>query len=381
MSGDPDQEYFSDGITEEIITALSKVPDLFVIARNSSFTYKGKSVWIPTVGRELGVRHVVEGSVRKAGNKVRITTQLIDAKTNQHLWAERYDRDLKDVFAIQDEIALQIIRAMQVKLTEGEQARLYGKKTDNLEAYLKVLQARDHFYRINKEGNAMARKMLKEAIVLDPNYALAYRFLAGTHHLDVTLGLSKSPKQSLGMAIKLTKKAIALDESLAEAHGLLGYLYLMIRQHEKAIAQGERALTLAPSSAENHAWLATILCFADRPEEAIDNWKKAIRLDPIPPSWYLAVMGIAYREAGRYEEAIAAAKKALQRKPNNVLAYIVLAATYSQMNNESEARAAAAEIIRLNPKYTLKHAAKVRPHVNPKSTERFIEALRRAGLK
>jgi adenylate cyclase len=381
MSGDPDQEYFSDGITEEIITALSKVPDLFVIARNSSFTYKGKSVWIPTVGRELGVRHVVEGSVRKAGNKVRITTQLIDAKTNQHLWAERYDRDLKDVFAIQDEIALQIIRAMQVKLTEGEQARLYGKKTDNLEAYLKVLQARDHFYRINKEGNAMARKMLKEAIVLDPNYALAYRFLAGTHHLDVTLGLSKSPKQSLGMAIKLTKKAIALDESLAEAHGLLGYLYLMIRQHEKAIAQGERALTLAPSSAENHAWLATILCFADRPEEAIDNWKKAIRLDPIPPSWYLAVMGIAYREAGRYEEAIAAAKKALQRKPNNVLAYIVLAATYSQMNNENEARAAAAEIIRLNPKYTLKHAAKVRPHVNPKSTERFIEALRRAGLK
>jgi len=198
MSEDPKQEYFSDGITEEIITALSKVPDLFVIARNSSFTYKGKSVLIPTVGRELGVQYVLEGSVRKSGGKVRITAQLIDAKTNKHLWAERYNRDLKDIFALQDEITLKILTAVRVKLTDGEQARLYGKRAKNLDSFMKVLDGRPYFYRFNRESNVQARQMFEEAIALEPENAHAFTMLGWTYLMEVWFGSSESPQQGHG---------------------------------------------------------------------------------------------------------------------------------------------------------------------------------------
>ena len=225
MSGDPEQEYFSDGITEEIITGISKVPHLFVIARTSTFTYKDKSVKVQQVGSELGVRYVLEGSVRKAGERLRITAQLVDAATGEHLWAERYDGILKDVFALQDEITLKILNALQVKLTVGEQAQLWSKGTDNLKAYLKYLQARDHVYQQNQEKNVLGRQMLEEVIRLDPNYAMAYMTLAHTHAFDISYGTCKSLKEALKRAFDLVEKAIELDDSLAEAHGILGFIY------------------------------------------------------------------------------------------------------------------------------------------------------------
>ena len=381
MSDDPKQEFFSDGMTEEIITALAKVPHLFVVARNSTFAYKGKSVNVQKVSEELGVRYVMEGSVRKAGDRLRITAQLIDALTGHHKWAERYDRDLKDIFALQDEITMKVLLALEVKLTEGEQARLYGKGTDNLDAYLKVLQGREHKYRLTKEDNAVARQMFEEAIALDLEYAMAYRFLAGTHMMDVWFRSSKSPQQSLERAIELVQKAIALDDSLAGAYGLLGQLYTMKRQHEKAIAEAERAVALDPNSADAHAFLGQSLHYAGRHEEATALLKKAIRLNPIPPNWYLLFLGHSYRAMGRCEEAIAQYKEALHRRPNNLFAYTGLAATYSLSDREEEARVAAGEVLRIQPKFSLEYFAKTLPFKNQADKERYVGALRKAGLK
>ena len=221
MSGDPNQEYFSDGVTEEIITALSKVPQLFVIARNSSFTYKGKPVKVQQVGRELGVKYVLEGSVRKAGDKVRITAQLVDAKTGHHLWAERYDRDLKDIFALQDDITKKVITALQVKLTQGETARLLGKGTKNLEAYLKAMKGLHHHHRFNKNDNEMARRLYEEAIELDPKYANAYVLLAWTYYDEAQYRWPETPRISYEKAVELARKAISLDEQYAgPLHGV-----------------------------------------------------------------------------------------------------------------------------------------------------------------
>ena len=251
MSEDPKQEYFSDGISEEIITALSKIPKLFVIARHSSFTYKGKSISIPTVGRELGVRHVLEGSVRKAGNKIRITAQLIDAKTDKHLWAERYDRDLKDIFAIQDEITMKVVNALQVKLTEGEHGRTFAKGTENLEAYLLVLQAVYQSMRMTKDANALSRQLAEKAIALDSKYAAAYRVLANTYWLEFPLGVVKNPRQSIAMAMEFAEKSLALDKSSGMTHTLLGWLHTIMRQHEKGICF-LHGLLIGPASS---SWL------------------------------------------------------------------------------------------------------------------------------
>lgn len=229
MSGDPEQEYFSDGITEEIITAISKTPKLFVIARTSSFKYKGKEVDVRTVGRELGVRYVLEGSVRRSEDQLRITAQLVDTKTGNHLWAERYDRGLKDIFALQDEITFKVIAALQVKLTEGEQALIAAWGTDNFEAYAKFLQGIEYARRFNGEGNLLARKMAEEVIALDPGYPQGYRLLGGTHMMDVWFGLTKSPRKSLAEAVRLFQKVIAMYPSAAVTRGPLGIVYTMMR--------------------------------------------------------------------------------------------------------------------------------------------------------
>jgi len=381
MSGDPNQEFLCDGMSEEIITALSKVPYLLVIARNSTFSYKGKPVKIRQVAENLGVRYVLEGSFRKAGDRVRVTAQLIDAIKGHHLWAQRYERELKDIFVLQDEITMKIITELQVKLTEAEQARLLAKGTDNLEAYLKLLQGREHHYRFNKENNALARDMFQEAIALDPEYPKPYAFLGTTHLLDIWLGSSKSPRESLAKAIELAQKAIALDDSYATAHGLLGHLYMYTRQYDKAIAECERGVAHDPNSASALAWLGTNLYWSDSPEQAIPLLKKAIRLNPFPPSWYLNNLAMAYRDTGRYEEAISACKKVLYRESKNVLTRTILTATYSYSGREEEARAEAEEIFRIDPKFSLESLAKARPHKNPDNTKRFIDALRKAGLK
>jgi adenylate cyclase len=381
LSGDPEQEYFSDGLTEEIIATLGKVPKLFVIARNSTFTYKGKPAKVQQVGEEFGVRYVLEGSVRKGGDKIRITAQLIDALDGHHLWAEQYDRNLDDIFAVQDDITKNIITAMQVKLTEGEQARAAAKGTNNLDAYLKYLQANELIYRHNPESNALAKQLAEEAIDLDPEYASAYYALGKTHMVDLWLGTSKSPKASMARAMELMQKAIVLDDTLAEAHALLGFLYSMTRQHDKALAEGEKAVALNPNSAQSHMRYGKILTFAGRYEESIPELKTAIRLNPIPPNIYLFSLGISYCWTGQYDEAITWCEKAVRQEPNSLFARLFMAMAYSLSGRDEEARVQAAEVLRIYPKFSLKKFAKKVGYKNQEDKERLISALSKAGLK
>jgi adenylate cyclase len=397
MSGDPKQEYLSDGITESIIAALSKTPKLFVIARNSTFTYKGKPVKIQQVRHELGVRYVLEGSIQryvdygvdpdKSGpmpmqkiDSLRITAKLVDAKTGYHLWAERYDRELMDIFALQDEITKKILTALQLKLTEGEEIRVYAKGTDNLGAYLKFLQGRRHFNRYNKEFNAMAKQLAKEIIALDPEYAAGYSLLAKTYYSDVVLKSTNSPKKSIDLATEMAQKAISLDPSLADAHGLLGFLYTMRRQHDKGIAQAEKAIALNPNSATAYHWYGLTLVYAGRYEEAITFYKKAIRLNPFPPPRFYMSLGVAYSFAGRYEEAIAAAGKAIDLEPDNLIAHACMARSYALMGREEEARAEAKEVLRIAPKFSVVYLAKQMPYKYEADRQSVIESLRKAGL-
>jgi adenylate cyclase len=380
MSRDPEQEYFSDGITEEIITALSKVPNLFVISRNSTFTYKGKPVKVKQVSEELGVRYVVEGSVRKIGDRIRITAQLIDALSGHHLWAERYDRDLKDIFALQDEITLKIITALQVKLTAGEMVHVMAKGAKNLDAFIKYMQALELFDKSTKEGNAQAKKLLEEAIALDPGYPRLYMGLAEAHVVDVWLGATESPEQSLARAIELAQKAISLDDSSAAAYSVMGWVYAMKRQYDQAIAECERAVSLDPNSADNFLRLGIAFNWAGRAEEAIPYIQNAIRLNPLPDAEYFIPLAVAYRDSGQYERAIEASKKVLQREPNSQWAYIHMAVSYIRLGREEEARAAAAEILRITPKFSLERYAKILPFPQP-IADRVVEDLRKAGLK
>ena len=381
MSGDAEQEYFSDGITEEIITALSKVPGLFIIARNSTFTYKGKPVKIQTAARELGVRYILEGSVRMSGGKIRIAAQLVNGVTGEHLWAERYDRDLQDIFAVQDDITKRIIIALQVKLTEGEQARLSGKGTDNLEAYLKTLKAREQFYRMNKQGSMRTRELANEALALDNTYASPYVILALTHMMDLWFGFSDSPKESMRSAVEATQKALSLDSSDPGVYVGLCMLSIMQRRHDKAIEAGRRAVELSPSGASAYSSLGTALMYAGRQEEAIGFIKEAINLNPFPPSIYLRNLGSAYRMCGRYEEAIEEYRKSLRKSPNDLFTHLGLAICYASLDRQEEALAEAGEVLRIHPEFSLEHFAKTLPYKNQSDIDSTIAILRKAGLK
>ncbi|MGD9308365.1 MAG: tetratricopeptide repeat protein [Desulfosarcina sp.] len=377
MSGDPNQAYFCDGLTEEIITALSKVPKVFVIARNSVFTYKGKPIKVSQVAEELGIRYVLEGSVRKGGDKLRITAQLIDAVSGHHLWAERYDRDLKDIFAVQDELTKKIITAMQVELTWGEQARVDAKGTENLQAYLKFLEAREAVNKLNIEANALGRQLALKAIELDPQYAKPYRILAATYRMDVILGNSKSPKESMGKCIELLKKAIELDATYAEAYGALGFTLSLLGQHEKAVTTAEQAVALDPNSATTYAMLGHTLRLADRPKEAIQAYSKAIRLNPIPPTFYQFGLGMSYGLDGQYEKGIQWCEKAVKQNPDDFFARLMLTTVYSMAGQDEKARAEAKEVLRINPKYSL---AKAEKRAKIKYKDKWFAALRKAGL-
>jgi len=380
MSEDPKQDFFADGMTEEIITALSKGPNLFVIARNSTFTYKGKAVKVKQVSEELGVRYVLEGSVQRSADRIRVTAQLIDALTGHHLWAERYDRDLKDIFALQDEITMKIITALQVKLTSGEMIHVLGKGAKNIDAFTKYLQAVDLWTRLTKETNAQAKKLLEEAIALDPEYPGPYIGLAKTYGMDVFLGTTESPDQSLARAFEFAQKAISLDNTNGAAYSVLSWLYATKRQYEKAIAESERAVSLNPNSAESYMRLGVVLAYAGRAEEGIPYMQNALRLNPFPSCNYFNNLATIYRESGHYEKAIEASKKTLQCEPNTQMPYITLAISYIRLGREEEARAAAAEIRRINPKFSLESYAKILPFPQP-IADRVIEDLRKAGLK
>ncbi|MEE4265058.1 MAG: tetratricopeptide repeat protein [Desulfobacteraceae bacterium] len=380
MSGDSTKEYFSDGLTEEIITGLSKIPKLFVIARNSTFTYKGKPVKVQQVSRELGVKYVLEGSVRSAGERVRITAQLIDGMTGQHLWAERYDRQMKDIFAIQDDITMNIMIALQVKLTEGEQARLGSKSIKNLEAYIKVLKANKLFFEFNKESLILARQKYEEAIDLEPDFAAAHGGLAASYMMPLWVGWEDSPHQALAKANEHTQRCLALDDTNAFAHAILGALCLVQHQWDKAIAAGKRAVTLSPNSANILALFAVTLKSVGRVDEALTMIEKAIRLNPMPPEWYLHELGTYYRLLGRYDEAIAVLKRNLDHGRDYLMSMINLTATYSMAGKLDQARAQAREVLSIMPDFSAKQFMKGFPYKDQKIIDDFIENLCKAGL-
>ena len=380
LTGDLNQEFFSDGITEEIITALSRIPKLFVIARNSTFTYKGKPVKVQQVSEELGVQYVVEGSVRKAEDRVRITAQLIDALTGHHMWAEKYDRDLKDIFAVQDEITKKIITALQIELTEGQQADIYARGTDNLEAYLKIMEANSLYNQMTKEGVLKARELAEQAIALDPNYAFAYKTLGSTYGIGILFGLSKNKRESLKQTIELMRKAIELDDRLAIAHTALSFYLVWARQYDKSISIAKRALDLEPNSADVINGYATILSMVGEYEEAIPYHKEALRLNPRPPTSYLHLFAVTLRDSGRYEEAIVQAKRAIEEEPNNLVANVVLTSSLSLAGRDEEARSAAKEIIRISPNFSVARWQERSVQKDRVGVKRYCDALRKVGL-
>jgi adenylate cyclase len=378
MSKDPKQEFFSDGLTEEIINGLSKIPQIFVIARNSTFLYKGKTVDIKQVGREMGVQYVMEGSVRREGNRLRITAQLIDATTGRHIFSERYDRALKDIFATQDEITIKVLTALQVALTEGEYARFKARGVSNVEAYFKLLEAWDVFQQINKENNARVRKLAEEAVSLEPGSSRAYAIIAMTHFWDYWLDPAKPPDESVAQGIEIAQKSITLDKNNSYAHGVLAMLYVNKGEYDRAVEEAEVAASLDNGALTN---LGSTLMHACRFTEAITVLEKALRLNPLRPhSSCLMNLAISHSMIGQYDQAVQYNKRLLQSQPDHFIGNLSLTVTYSKMGRMEDARKQAAEVLRINPKFSLERLTKVMRYKNPVYTEHWIKALRDAGL-
>ena len=363
MSEDPEQEYFSDGLTDDLITDLSRLSGLFVIARHSTFIYKGKAVKVQEVSKELGVRYVLEGSVRKTENQVRINTQLVDATTGHHMWAQRYDRPLQDIFALQDEIVQKIVTTLKLQLILQEQGILVRKHTDNLEAYDTFLRGVEYFYRSTQEAHTQARQMFEKALMLDSQYVEAYAQLGWTFYLEWAWRWNAAPG-ILERALALGQKAVALDESLPRAHSLLSGVYALKHQYDRALAENERAIALDPNNADSYAFQAEVLNIAGRPVEALQAVEQAMRLNPHYPFWYLHDLGWAHRLTGRPTEAVATLKEALSRSPNHpgVLGQLLLSYVQQWVSQQSadaqaleQALAAAQRLVTLNDSSPVGH--------------------------
>ena len=386
ISADPEQEFFCDGITEEIITGLASAPQLFVIARNSSFTFKGKHEKVQKISEELGVKYVLEGSVRKSLNRVRITAQLIEATTGNHLWADRYDRELTDIFTVQDQITMKIITALQTKLTVGEQARLWARRTNNLNAFLKYLHARSHFAHGKLENYPLVREIAEEAISFDAHYSVPYVLIAWTHYYDGKQGSSDSREKSFEMAEFYVRKAVKLDDSYPDTHILMGFLFLYRRMFEEALSAGQKAITLSPNNAEAHMIMAHIMRFIGDFETALRMVKKALRLEPHYPSFYLTELVMGYYYTGRYAEAVESAmdflKLAEDRGDSELLyfGHAALAMNYVRLNRLKDAHLAAQRVFHYFPQYSLEWDKKASFYKYPEHLEQQHDDLRKAGI-
>jgi adenylate cyclase len=379
LSHDPDQDYFSDGLTEDLITDLSQLSALFVTSRHAVFQYKGRPTPPRQVADDLGVRYVLEGSVRRAANRVRINAQLIDAVTGFHLWAQRYDRDLEDIFALQDEITRAIVAALEVHLTPRERAGIQRRYTDNLQAYDLFLQARDGFWRRTREGAAQARTSLERAIALDPTFAAAHALLAEICRSEWWYGW-RDDDAALDHALQLAQKGVALDDSLPFAHMFLGWIHLWRKEHDQAIAAAKRCLALDPNSAEGHVRLGHILDQAGRPAEGLPFIETAMRLDPHYPYLYLFWLGHALHSLERYDEAAAAYRRVISRNPDFFYAHLFLAAAYAQLGRMEEAKAEAAEALRIDAGLWAQRRARHLPYKDAAALARLVDGMHKAGV-
>ena len=391
LSGDPQQEYFSDGITDDLVTDLSRVPGLFVIDRGSTFAYKGKPAKAQEVGRELGVKYILEGSARKTADRVRINVQLVDASTGNQVWTQRYDRQLHDIFALQDEIVQSLVATLHLQLTVLQRGWFLPQRTKNLEAYDYFLRGFESLLSPTADGLAKGRKMFEKSVELDPGYADAYGALALSYFLGSIWQFDTDPGV-LDRAAEVVEKAIALDDSEASAYAVRGWIEGIKSQHDRAVADGKRAVSLDPNSA--FAWIALAdindaECVfpagiappdwgTSKPEEVLAYAQKAIRLDPRHPEKYSMPEGVAYNGMGRYAEAVDALKRSDQ---NNPWVHVNLVYAYSELGREQDARAEAAEVLRLSPQFSLEGVERIPGNWQGPLGQRYLSDLRKAGLK
>jgi adenylate cyclase len=379
MSGDPDQDYFADGMVDEIITALSRFKSLFVIARNSSFTYKGQVVDIKQVGRELGVRYVLEGSVRKAGVKVRLIGQLIDVATGTHLWADRYDGDLSDIFALQDRMTESVVSAIAPKMFQTE-IDLAARRLNNLSAYDLCLRALSHLYSWTREGSAEALRLVSRTLELEPRYGFAATIAGSCHLINVIQGWAADPKSDTAEGLRLIRLALCIDGNDDVALSILGWATASFSDdYDTAREMVDRAVALNPNAAFSWGQRGWTYQLARQPEEAIRSFERAIRLSPFDPFLFsiFTGMSVAFVSRGRFDDAVAAAKKAISRNPTFSRPYLCLAAALAHLGREAEARETAARLLELKPNF---HIFKCLARSGRWEAQVFIDGLRKAGL-
>jgi len=380
MSDDLEQEYFSDGISEDIITVLSQVSDLLVIARNSTFVYKDKVTDVKQIGRDLGARYVLEGSVRRAGNRLRITSQLIDASDGHHLWAERYDRRVDDLFDVQDDITRNVATALQVALDWGGTSRDWMNGTQNFEAWQLGARALKHWYKFNPLDNAEARRLSEQALDIVPDMAAAKAMLAWTYWLEARYFHPPNPEEIMQQVDRLAEEVMTSGKAPAQAYHLKGALHMVRGESEMAIEALSRAVELVPSNAEMHGFLAIVLVYAGRATDAVASAKMAMRLSPRCPEFVLWALTEAYRWTGALDKALASAKRCAEESPESPHAYIKLASIYTELDQDEMARKAAERVMALDPKFSATEYGRTQNYTDPSRTNHVIETLRQAGL-
>jgi adenylate cyclase len=380
LSNDPEQVYFSDGISEDLITDLSKVSGLFVIARASSFRYRQQELDLHTISEELNVKYLVTGSVRKLGSVIRISAQLLEISTGKQIWGDRYDRPVEDIFALQDEVIKQIVAGLEVQLTDKEQSSLTKKLTSSVEAYDYFLKGRNEHSRLSSVGNQASKAFFEQAIAIDPNFADAYAFLAWAYARDYLFEWSSDPEAALQQAVKLIEKAIEINPRRNFVLDVYGVISLFQGKHIEAVSAVEKAISINPNHADSHAMLAFILNYAGRPEKSAEIMKTAIQLNPLHTYMYLYVLGTSQFLRSRYEDAVLSFSDAVSRNPEDNQIRLWLAASYALMGNIEDAEWQVFEILADNPEYSIKDVRERIPFKNPEHLEKLSEGLRRARL-
>jgi TolB-like protein/DNA-binding winged helix-turn-helix (wHTH) protein/Flp pilus assembly protein TadD len=380
MSDDIQQEYFSDGITSDLITDLSKISGLGVIARNSVFAYKDSSIDVRQIGKELSVTYVIEGSVRKSNNKVRITARLIDAENGHNIWAERFDGNLGDVFALQDNVTAEIISALKLKLSDREQQQLAKKYTNSIEAYDQFLQGWQLYWEYSKESNTLAKEYFNKAIELDPEFARAYANLALSYAYDVLNGWTSTPEATLKRAQVLSRKALELDNNLAQVRWASGFTAIVSRNHKLALSEALKVIELEPNNADGYGILATTLNYAAKPRDALVQMQKAMRLNPLHPSVYKTIMGEIYFNLHEYDNAIRQFEHALERNPEAQEPRLWLMASYAHLDRKDDASWQLEQIRLDDPDITIATIEPVIPFIDPMQLKHLVDGLNKAGL-
>ena len=380
MSDDAEQEYFADGIAEDIITALSKISQMRVIARNSTFSYKGRELDPRQIAEELSVRYVLKGSIRSGGSRLRITTQMIDASDGRHIWADRFDRTIDDIFDIQDEITKEIVTALRVKLTDGEEARVLARGTNDIEAWQLCVRATELFLRFNSTDYLAARELAEKAVACDPNYAYAWATLGFTHWWDGRLGYTGDSDAKFARANECAERAVALDDTVSWAIGLGTMVAGSLGRHDDGVAMGRRGFELNPGNADARAFLAVALVRAGIYHEAVDHYRAAMALNPFYPNWYRNGLVRSLSVLGEFDEALAISDEILSTDPDFLQAWLQKAYIFGQIGRSGDAEKAIREVRRLAPSLRLDHVPGLLLIKDAIDMQRFLDSLRKAGL-